>query len=1142
MELEQKHKISWLDKPLISVLPPLKLETLLIIIILVLAVFSRFTDLGLRVMSHDEVNHVVPSFDLYEGRAYHHDPVTHGPFQFHLVALSYFIFGDSDFSARIPAALFSVATVAAVLFCFRRYLGRIGSLAAGIFFLISPYMLFYGRYTRNEAFVGLFGVLMLYAVLRYLEKKDLFSMFLLTAVTALHYTTKETAYIYSAQLLIFLAFLFLTDILKKEWHKPDVRNLFTIFLVLAVILAGLSVGMGLWDKTITEQAAQTAPVTSLDAGLETPPEIPQAVQPVSLQKILMYGGLVLAGLFILAALFMIVKGLGWDIIRSFASFDLLIISLTLILPLLSAFPAKMVGWDPLDYSSAGMLRTAVFVVLFFLISFLIGIWWNSKVWLYNAALFYGIFIFFYTTFFTNGQGFFTGLVGSLGYWLSQQSVERGSQPLYYYALVQIPIYEYLAALGTLAAAFLAFRFRKWLIIPGFSHAGDDEIEADSTEEKEESVRLPVIPLLIFWSFTSLVAYSYAGEKMPWLTVHIALPMLLAAGWAVGFLIDRINFKKIFSRRFLVAAILVFLFIFSFSGMLGSLFGTTPPFQGNTLDQLNATSTFLLSFLVSVLSSGFALWMMKGWEVRQIFSIVALAVVVILGGLTARSAYMASFINYDTAKEYLVYAHAARGPKDILEQVEEISQRTTGGLDIQVAYDNDALYPYWWYFRNYPNHRWYTDTPTRDLADYPVIISGTSTFSKIEPIVKDNYVMFEYMRLWWPNQDYFNLTWERIKNAITDPAIRAGIFDIWLNRDYRMYAAATNNSSLTLETWTPSEKIHLYIRKDIIAEMWNYGTAPVLPETSFEDPYEGKYLELSPEFYFGFEGTEAGMFEEPHGLAFAPDGTFYVADSKNNRIQHFSTSGEYLGSWGTFGSIDNGTVQGGLFNEPWGIAVGSDGSVYVSDTWNHRIQKFTANGQFVTMWGYFGQGETPDAFYGPRGLAVDEDGRVYVADTGNKRIVVFTSNGEFVTQFGTYGFDVGEFDEPVAVALDANGNVYVTDTWNQRIQVFSPDETGTYYYPLRNWEVSAWYGTSLENKPFIAIDPAGYVYITDPESYRVLEFDLEGNPINIWGDYSASFDGFGLPSGIAVDNYGRVWVSDAGNHTILQFSPPTILTE
>ena len=1138
MEFEQKKKISFLDKPLTSILPPLNLETLIIVIILILAVFSRFTDLGLRVMSHDEVNHVVPSFDLYEGRAYHHDPVTHGPFQFHLVALSYFLLGDNDFSARVPAALFSVAAVAAVLFCFRRYLGRIGSLAAGIFFLVSPYLLFYGRYTRNEAFIELFGVLMLYAVLRYLEKKDKFSMFLLTAVTALHYTTKETAYIYSAQLLIFLAFLFFTDLLKKDWDQPDVRNRFIIFLVLAIFIAGLALGMGLWDKSISEQAAQIAPA----AGLEATPELPAEAQPVSLQKILMFAGFALAGLSLIGSIIMVVRGLGWEVIRSIASFDLLMISGSLILPLLSAFPVQMVGWDPLDYSSLGMFHTAIFVILFFAIAFLMGIWWNSKTWLYNAALFYGIFIFFYTTFFTHGQGFFTGLVGSLGYWLSQQSVERGSQPLYYYALVQVPIYEYLAALGTIMAVYLAARYQKWLVIPGFTHTVEEDQESESEEEAEKPVKLPVVPLLVFWSLTSLAAYSYAGERMPWLTVHIALPMLLAAGWAVGFLVDRMDFKAILNKRLLIVATLVFLFIFSFSGMLGSLFGTTPPFQGNTLDQLNATSTFILSFLVAVLSSGFALWLMKDWQARRIVSIVVLAVFILLTGLTARSAYIASFINYDTAKEYLVYAHAARGPKDILEQVEEISQRTTGGLDILVAYDNDALYPYWWYFRNYPNHRWYTDTPTRDLAEYPIIISGSATFSKIEPIVKDNYVMFEYMRLWWPNQDYFNLTWERIKNAISDPAIRAGIFDIWLNRDYRQYAAATNNANLTLETWTPSEKIRMYIRKDIIAEMWNYGTAPVLPETSFEDPYEGKYIELSSEFYFGYAGADAGMFAEPHSLAFAEDDTFYVTDSKNHRIQHFSSSGEYLGSWGSFGSIDSGSVQGGLFNEPWGIAVGPDGSVYVSDTWNHRIQKFTANGEFVSMWGYFGQGETPDAFYGPRGVAVDADGRVYVADTGNKRIVVFTSDGEFVTQFGTYGYDVGEFDEPVAVALDASGNVYVTDTWNQRIQVFAPDETGTIYYPLRNWEVSAWYGTSLENKPFIAVDPAGYVYITDPESYRILEFDLEGNPISIWGDYSAGADGFGMPSGIAVDRYGRVWVSDAVNNSILRFSPPTTLTE
>ena len=86
-------------------------------------------------MSHDEVNHVVPSYDLYQGRGYRHDPVTHGPFQFHIVALSYFLFGDNDFSSRIPAATFSVAAIAFVLFAFRRYLGRSGALIAGLLVL-----------------------------------------------------------------------------------------------------------------------------------------------------------------------------------------------------------------------------------------------------------------------------------------------------------------------------------------------------------------------------------------------------------------------------------------------------------------------------------------------------------------------------------------------------------------------------------------------------------------------------------------------------------------------------------------------------------------------------------------------------------------------------------------------------------------------------------------------------------------------------------------------------------------------------------------------------------------------------------------------------------------------------------------------
>jgi uncharacterized protein (TIGR03663 family) len=132
----------------------------------------------------------------------------HGPLQFHLIALSYFLFGDSDFTSRIPHALASILSVV-FLWNFRRYLGRAGALIAAALWVISPYMLYYGRYARNEAFVGLFGLMTLWAILRYLETGKNHYLFWLTAATVLHFTSKETAFIYTAQALLFLGFYFL---------------------------------------------------------------------------------------------------------------------------------------------------------------------------------------------------------------------------------------------------------------------------------------------------------------------------------------------------------------------------------------------------------------------------------------------------------------------------------------------------------------------------------------------------------------------------------------------------------------------------------------------------------------------------------------------------------------------------------------------------------------------------------------------------------------------------------------------------------------------------------------------------------------------------------------------------------------------
>src|SRR5512139_2804242 len=111
---------SWLERPLSSYLR-FNWIFILFIAIILLAFISRFYNLEARVMSHDENSHVYFSWLYQQGNGYSHDPVTHGPFQFHVVALSYFLFGDSDTTARIPAVLFNIATVAFV-WQFRRYL------------------------------------------------------------------------------------------------------------------------------------------------------------------------------------------------------------------------------------------------------------------------------------------------------------------------------------------------------------------------------------------------------------------------------------------------------------------------------------------------------------------------------------------------------------------------------------------------------------------------------------------------------------------------------------------------------------------------------------------------------------------------------------------------------------------------------------------------------------------------------------------------------------------------------------------------------------------------------------------------------------------------------------------------------------
>ena len=143
----------------------------------------------------------------------------------------------------------------------------------------------------------------------------------------------------------------------------------------------------------------------------------------------------------------------------------------------------------------------------------------------------------------------------------------------------------------------------------------------------------------------------------------------------------------------------------------------------------------------------------------------------------------------------------------------------------------------------------------------------------------------------------------------------------------------------------------------------------------------------------FDDEDVQTIETPYGVNYPrdidvdSDGNIYVADTDNHRIQKFTPDGKFLMKWGIEGSDD------GEFDGPCGIAISLLGNVYVADTGNHRIQKFTPDGKFLMKWGTEGNGR--GEFHFSHGLDVDVFGRVYVADAGNRRIQQFNSEGVFL---------------------------------------------------------------------------------------------------------------------------------------------------
>ena len=267
---------------------------------------------------------------------------------------------------------------------------------------------------------------------------------------------------------------------------------------------------------------------------------------------------------------------------------------------------------------------------------------------------------------------------------------------------------------------------------------------------------------------------------------------------------------------------------------------------------------------------------------------------------------------------------------------------------------------------------------------------------------------------------------------------------------------------------------------------------------------------------------AGQLSAPQGVFVTAAGKVYVADTGNDRIIRFSPTMAYQLEWGQYPAP-------GVEDSPTGLASDAAGNVYVTNKAQDLIQKFDVDGNYVTQWG--GTGGAAGSMNNPAAITVSPGGDLYVADSANQRVQKFDANGTYLTQWGSFGTSNGMFDTPSGIAVDAAGNVYVVDTGNNRVQKFGAG--GAF--------ITSWGGFGTGDGQFksphgIEIDGSGNVWVADTTNQRIQEFDSGGAFLGKWGSGPSGQDGkLSSPYDLAFDAEGTVWVADRNNHRIQRFT-------
>ena len=269
------------------------------------------------------------------------------------------------------------------------------------------------------------------------------------------------------------------------------------------------------------------------------------------------------------------------------------------------------------------------------------------------------------------------------------------------------------------------------------------------------------------------------------------------------------------------------------------------------------------------------------------------------------------------------------------------------------------------------------------------------------------------------------------------------------------------------------------------------------------------------------GPNNEQFQFPCLMAKGPNNGLIIPNHSTRQLVILDEELQYSH---VIGGRGNGN---GKFQAITGIAVDSEGYLYVADSNLRCIQKFTMSGQLITQFG--SEGTAKGQFRGPCGLVLSQSELLFVCDSGNHRIQVFR-NEQFSYTFGQYGEETGCFNYPVDLALNTNEDqLFITEERGRRVQVFTPN--GQFLRIFGNFTDIPF---KLQNPVGIYYTPDNHLLISSYGTHCVLVFEEDGRFVSaIEGTYQGK-KRFRRPCGVIMMNNGQIMIASNGTHRLVIF--------